>query len=1105
MSAVGRLWFRMTAPICVLLLAGSLPALAAEPAEGGTETEITSSEVQLVTAEPDEVLVDQEGEDFLTAPQERSFAPNLEDYAAARVELSSEVAVIGVTWPEDALQPQQIYLRYQQGDKWEPWEELRVIENDAATGVQGTEEFILAGAQMIEVVALGDGSQLVEDITVHVIDPDGQSPVENSLDTEELLDEPEPQNQPGEPEEPEEAVEPQQVEEPIQEEEADTQLDEPVEEALEDTLLDQDGAFATDPASFTTGSVASAFATNLDGLVINTRADWSANESIMTWKPEPTTFKGAVIHHTEGSNNYTQAAVPGLLRGIQFYHADTLGWGDIGYQFLVDKYGGVWEGRAGGITKMTIGAQAYGGNKETFGISILGSFTNAVPPVVAQNAVAKTIAWKLQLHGINSIDGTIRVPGSDLKGRNVPVVSAHRDIGATDCPGNAYYNIMPQMRTKVKSYMKVGGSSGGGQTSGSVTAGMDKTWPYGNIISDSAFYNGTAMTEAQIQNFLNKVGVNCKNTGDRTCLKSTKFPTSKLTTQRGACKPLNLTGQQTAAKIIAETGKACGLNPQVILVNIQKESSGIYQPLSAAGWAKVMGSACPDGQPCDPAQAGFAKQIYYGTDKLASYRLDTSWPYIAAVRSGKPVTIPFKYNTPSCGNATFVMQNDATASLYTYTPFAPNAAAVNSGGDSCSSPGWVIFRDYMLQWFPDSMVEKTVVPTPKISGTARFGNKLTATGAAAASWTPRATSVSYQWLRGGSTISGATGSTYTLTLADVGKKISVKVTGKTAYSTLGSKTSSSITVSGPTVTRYGGANRYDTSQAVSIATASKNKPLFVATGADFPDALTAGPAVAKVGGSLMLAPTGGLTAAQITQIKKISPNLVYIVGGSGVVSEAVANQLRTATGKVPQRVSGVNRYETSVAVYQKFFQNSSPTTAFVATGRDYPDALSASAAGGALGMPVLLINGTAGRGFSTQFKNTLQTKKMKTLVVAGGSGVVTAGTVNSLKNQGFSVSRLGGINRYETNQAINNWVTTKQPSTAVTGMWVATGADFPDALSGAVPAGKAGQRLVISRSTCLQSVVRQQITASNSKVSRVNLVGGTGVLTSGVAGLNQCG
>ncbi len=793
--------------------------------------------------------------------------------------------------------------------------------------------------------------------------------------------------------------------------------------------------------------------------------------------------------------------MPGLLRGIYYYHAVTRGWGDIGYQFLVDKYGGVWEGRAGGITKMTEGAQAYGANQLTFGISILGSYTGSVPPVVAQDAVAKTIAWKLNLHGIKSIDGTISVPGSDLKGRSIPIVSGHRDVGATDCPGNAYYNILPQMRTKVKGYMK---EATGTEQSSTPSA----SFPYGEIISDEVFYNGTAMTAAQIQTFLNTQGKDCKASGDKTCLKNTKFATKNLLTDRGGCKPLKLTGSQSAATIIAETAKACSINPQVILANIQKESSGIYQPLNAAGWAKVMGSGCPDGKPCDPAEAGFTQQIYYGTDKLASYRLSQSWPYIAAVKSGAKVTIPYAWNKPSCGGHTFVIKNLATASLYTYTPFVPNAAALPypAAGDSCSSTVWRNFHHYMTLWFPASMKpQEKVVPVPTISGTVRFGATVTAAGADATSWKPAATLVTYQWLRNGSPISKATKSTYVPVLADVGKNLSVRVTGMNGALTTGTATSKAQKVAGPTIARLSGADRYATSLAVYKSTGVKGKPLFVATGAVFADSLSAGPAVASVGGSLLLTRPGGLTNAQIAQVKANAPSAVYIVGGTGAVSEAVANQLRAATGKTPERVGGSNRYSTSEAIYDRFFSTKSGTQVLVATGRDYPDALSASAAGGATSTPVILVDGMSGQGLPTSLAATLKAKKRTGLVLVGGTGVVTPQTATALGLQGFSTTRLSGTNRYTTNQKVNAWVDGKQPSTAVTNLWFATGADFPDALSAGVPAGKAGHRLVLAKLGCVpKPVVSSSIKGSKSKVDRVWLVGGTGVLNASVASLQQC-
>ena len=116
---------------------------------------------------------------------------------------------------------------------------------------------------------------------------------------------------------------------------------------------------------------------------IHPRSDWATSD--MTWactKPpqEASAVKVMVVHHTAGTNSYTQADVPGIIRGIWYYHVKSRGWCDVAYQFLADKFGGVWEGRQGGVTKAIIGGHTYGFNTGTTAVAQLGNYSSAATP-----------------------------------------------------------------------------------------------------------------------------------------------------------------------------------------------------------------------------------------------------------------------------------------------------------------------------------------------------------------------------------------------------------------------------------------------------------------------------------------------------------------------------------------------------------------------------------------------------------------------------------------------------------------------------------------------------------------------------------------------------
>ncbi|MGY1747116.1 N-acetylmuramoyl-L-alanine amidase, partial [Blastococcus sp. SYSU D00695] len=190
---------------------------------------------------------------------------------------------------------------------------------------------------------------------------------------------------------------------------------------------------------------------------VYSRAQWGADESIRTWAPEyAQTIKAATVHHTADSNDYTADQVPQIMRNIYTYHAQKLGWGDIGYNVIVDKFGRLWEGRSGGLASTVIGAHAGGFNTGTFGVSMLGNYdvANTTQPLV--DSVAAIIAWKLSLFGVDPNGTTTLVSGGGGTARyargtavTLPTIFGHRDVGATACPGRYGYARLGEIRSKV--------------------------------------------------------------------------------------------------------------------------------------------------------------------------------------------------------------------------------------------------------------------------------------------------------------------------------------------------------------------------------------------------------------------------------------------------------------------------------------------------------------------------------------------------------------------------------------------------------------------------------------------------------------------------------
>ena len=171
--------------------------------------------------------------------------------------------------------------------------------------------------------------------------------------------------------------------------------------------------------------------------------------------PEYGEVQLAFVHHTVSTNDYGPEDSAAIVRGIQHYHRNVLGWNDIGYQMLVDAHGQIFEGRQGGIEKPVVGAQAQGYNFVSAGIAVIGTHTSEAISAAAFDALAAVLGWKLSVHGVPTQGAvTVTSAGGPLNryptGRAVRLqrISGHRDGDATSCPGNALYGQLPALRAR---------------------------------------------------------------------------------------------------------------------------------------------------------------------------------------------------------------------------------------------------------------------------------------------------------------------------------------------------------------------------------------------------------------------------------------------------------------------------------------------------------------------------------------------------------------------------------------------------------------------------------------------------------------------------------
>jgi hypothetical protein len=226
------------------------------------------------------------------------------------------------------------------------------------------------------------------------------------------------------------------------------------------------------------------------------RATWQADESLVTDPPSyADSVKVLFVHHTAGTNDYSCADSPAIIRGILAYHVQSQHWNDIGYNFLVDKCGTLFEGRRGGVDKAVIGAHTYGFNTGSAGIAVLGTYSSVPVPAVTQIVLAQVAAYKLGTYGFDpSTTAQLTEGVSDGKFPLNTVVtfnriSGHRDGVATECPGSALYAQLADVRSQASTIVY-------GLAAKPVTGGVSSGGTY--YVRGTATLNWTVATPSEL-------------------------------------------------------------------------------------------------------------------------------------------------------------------------------------------------------------------------------------------------------------------------------------------------------------------------------------------------------------------------------------------------------------------------------------------------------------------------------------------------------------------------------------------------------------------------------------------------------------------------------
>ncbi len=295
--------------------------------------------------------------------------------------------------------------------------------------------------------------------------------------------------------------------------------------------------------------------------------------------------------------------------------------------------------------------------------------------------------------------------------------------------------------------------------------------------------------------------------------------------------------------------------------------------------------------------------------------------------------------------------------------------------------------------------------------------------------------------------------------------------------------------------RVAGSDRFATAVALSSGTAAGVDVLYVATGTSFADALAGGPAAGVNNTSVLLVNRDEIPTTTIDRLRQVKPKRIVVLGGSGAVSDSVVSELAGYATSGVSRAAGSDRYATAAAVSSQAFPSAGVPVVYIATGANFPDAL-AGAAGGALKKgPVLLVPGTE---IPSSTSTELRRLAPKSIVILGGPSAVSASVEQQLSSYSSSVTRLAGGDRVSTAVAVSKSLF---PSGATTA-YIATGANFPDALAGGPVAAAAKAPLLLVTGPCLPGNVRAELDRLGA--TKLVLLGGDTIVPAAIASFTPC-
>jgi putative cell wall-binding protein len=811
------------------------------------------------------------------------------------------------------------------------------------------------------------------------------------------------------------------------------------------------------------------------------RAGWGANEAYRTCCPRyADAVRVGIVHHTDTTNSYSSAEAPGVIRAIYYYHTHTRGFDDIAYNFLIDRYGTIYEGRAGGVDRPVIGAHTAGMNTGTTGFALIGNFTSALPTQAAGLALERLIAWKFDVHHI-PVSGSVQMVsgGSDLfaPGSTVTMnrLSGHRDAQATGCPGTRAYEALPTYRKAA------------------AAIGLPKIYvtPPGTLRPDA---DGMADTSTLSATFSETLSY-------RVVLSDARGVATKVVAGSGSGVSVAWNGTDAATGAPGATGVAEWA--------IEAWGPGrVARP--AAGTFALVGDH-PDGTALSSAgtrvflEEGQSRAItsdavaasWFGPDEV----VPTGPGEVARYAPGGPlgfrdgtivVTPDGTYHVVFGGGRRDFASPEVYAALgYTAASAIPatleEIEALPAGQpveDASQHPEGAVVTDSSGGAFVLGAGERRKVPSiPVRASWYRAAEVVPATQADLAQ--PESGAVSF---RPGTVLKTPDGAYW---IASDGARR--RFPSSSFLAAMGYKTSAAIAVTSAEaailpvgqpigaadpVTRVAGDDRVATSIAASEASFGFHgaDAVVLARSDGFADALAGIPLAVAKKAPLLLTPGASLDSRTRYEIlRTLSPGkTVYLLGGVGAVSDAVRSRI-ASLGYAVARFAGADRFSTALAIAREGLGN--PDVLLLASGTTFPDALAGGAAAAKAGGAVLLTNGST---MPASVAAYIASRQGVTRFALGGPAAAADPEATPIV----------GADRYETARKV-----AEAFFTAPTRIGVASGVNFPDALSGGVHVAALSGPLLLGEPAGLPTAVRDYLAATRSTVSAAFVYGGGAVLS----------